>query len=80
MKENRHESQLKAIEKDHESQKRLILEYLLLGCPITVEEARQMFGAARASARINELREDGFPIRTKLIPVPGNKKVALYSL
>ena len=44
------------------SQKQMILEYLQLGQPITSLEALRYFGCFRLSARIADLRKDGYVI------------------
>lgn len=63
------------------SQKKLILEYLKLGQPITPIEALQHFGCFRLGARIADLKKDGYDIRTEIITDPESKKrYASYTL
>lgn len=68
MKDNRHDSQLKAIEKDLKSGKR-----------ITPLQALRDYGCMRLSARIFTLKERGMKIKTKLIDV-GAYRFAQYKL
>lgn len=50
-----------------QSQRDLILKYLESGKSITQIEATEMFGCTRLAARINELRDAGYPIKSKMI-------------
>lgn len=50
-----------------QSQRDLILQYLESGNSITQMEAIEMFGCTRLAARINELRDAGYPIKSKMI-------------
>lgn len=63
-----------------ESQRLRILESLLSGYRLTVRQCRIWFGSDRASARINELRKAGFPIRTELVKTKEKKVIAMYFL
>ena len=56
-----------------------ILEYLQKGNSITPIEALDKFGCFRLSARIWELKKDGYDIET-VIETNGNKKLASYRL
>lgn len=56
-----------------------ILEYLQKGNSITPIEALDKFGCFRLSARIWELKKDGYDIET-VIETNGNKKFASYRL
>ena len=63
------------------SQKKLILEYLKLGQPITPIEALQHFGSFRLGARIADLKKDGYDIQTEIVTDPNTKKrYASYKL
>lgn len=55
------------------SQKKAILDYLMKGKPLTPIEALNKFGCFRLSARIKELRDEGFYIITKQIEVNGSR-------
>ena len=50
-----------------QSQREQILQYLKNGNSITQMEATEMFGCTRLAARINELRDAGYPIKSKMI-------------
>ncbi len=56
-----------------------LLAYLKRGKGITALEALSRFGCFRAASRINELREQGYKIKSEMITVNG-KRVAKYSL
>ena len=62
------------------SQKRRILEYLKTGKTLTNREAQRLFECDRAPARIKELRNSGYPIRTEMILVKSGKRIGRYSL
>lgn len=49
------------------SQREMILDYLENGYSITQMEAIELFGCTRLAARINELRDEGYPIKSKMI-------------
>lgn len=61
-----------------------VLEWLALGKPITAEIAKNAMGIARLAARIQDLRNQGNVIHTKMVTVHnrfGQKcRVAEYSL
>lgn len=59
------------------SQKQLILDYLLEGNEITPRDALNKFGCFRLGARIAELREEGYYIRTS---IPKGERYAVYTL
>ena len=50
-----------------QSQREQILQYLKNGNSITQMEAIELFGCTRLAARINELRDEGYPIKSKMI-------------
>jgi len=62
------------------NQNDLILVALKNGEHITPLSALEQFGCFRLSARIWDLRNEGFPIKTKYLTTPQGKTVAEYSL
>jgi hypothetical protein len=62
-----------------ETQNGLIKIWLLKGYTITQLDALKMFGCFRLSARISDLKDQGFNIVTKMVKV-NDKRVAQYSL
>jgi hypothetical protein len=62
-----------------ETQNGLIKIWLLNGHTITQLDALKMFGCFRLSARISDLKDQGFDIVTKMVKV-NDKRVAQYSL
>ncbi len=66
-----------------ETQKKLILDYLLTGCRMTGLDALRIAGCIKASNRISELRTDGFSIRDEWKEIKtrfGTKRVKEYYL
>lgn len=63
-----------------ESQNRKILECLLKGNKLTPIDMLKKFKSLRASARIFDLRKDGWNIKTTIIKTKSGKRVAEYSL
>jgi len=66
-----------------ESQKKMILNDLMLGIKLTGLDILKNYGAIKASNRISELVADGYPIDKKMIEVKtkfGVKRVAQYFL
>lgn len=61
------------------SQNSRILSYLMKGNQLTPLLALNLFDTWRLSARISNLRSDGFPIITKTV-TKGGKSFASYSL
>lgn len=61
------------------SQKESILTWLKRE-PITPAQALAHIGCFRLAARIDELRNEGHRIQTKMVEVYGGKHVARYSL
>ena len=59
------------------SQNQLILEHLKLNKEITPLEALKLYGCFRLGARIAELREEGYYIRTS---IPKGERYAVYTL
>lgn len=62
-----------------ESQNALIKGWLLNGHSITQLDAFKMFGCFRLSARIANLKDEGFDIVTDMVTI-NNKRVARYYL
>jgi hypothetical protein len=65
--------------KSTDSQTALIKGWLLNGRSITQLDALNMFGCFRLSARIANLREEGFDIVTDMVNV-NDKRIAKYYL
>lgn len=69
---------------EREAQKKIILEYLQSGKTLTPADAFRLTGSARLSARIYDLRRDGYDIKTEMITVKNRfgrtATVAQYSL
>lgn len=65
--------------KSTDSQTALIKGWLLNGYSITQLDALNMFGCFRLSARIANLREEGFDIVTDMVTI-NDKRIAKYSL
>jgi hypothetical protein len=61
------------------NQKYQILNYLQSGKKITPLEALDQFGCMRLASRISELRDEGYPIETKMMS-DKDKRWAEYSL
>ncbi len=62
-----------------ESQKNKIRQHLESGKSITPIDALNLFGCFRLATRIYELKEEGLPIKTKMVS-NGDKHFASYSL
>jgi len=60
------------------SQKEKILQALLRGTKMTPIKALTWFGCFRLGARIFDLREEGWPIKTKMVKVKDRTEVAQY--
>ena len=61
------------------SQKTAILDLLKRG-PVTPMDALSKLGCFRLAARVQDLRDDGYAIRTEMIETPSGKHVARYEL
>lgn len=61
------------------TQSQMLLEALKCG-PVTAFDAARRFGIWRAAARINELRDSGCRISTRLVDAPNGNKIAEYRL
>lgn len=67
--------------KSTESQETAILQYLKEGKTLTQLEALPLFNCFRLGARVHRLvHERGIPIKSRMITLPNNKRVAQYSL
>jgi hypothetical protein len=62
------------------SQNKQIADYLNKGKKLTTLDALTKFGCFRLASRINDLRNDGMNIATKIIKLENNKQVAQYSI
>jgi hypothetical protein len=62
------------------SQNKMILAYLKEGHSITPLEALKRFGCLRLGARIFDLKEQGYNIKTDRITTNAGKRVASYKL
>ena len=65
---------------DAPTQNRLILAYLKNGGAMTPKDALNLFGCLRLSARIFDLREQGWPIDMEYIQVGPKTWVGLFSM
>ena len=54
---------------ERETQKKIILEHLLANEALTPADAFRLTGSTRLSARIYDLRHDGYVINTEMITV-----------
>lgn len=63
-----------------ESQTTQILNHLKLGTSLTPIEALELYGCFRLSARIYDLKDNGWPIRCEVKELPNGKRVGYYSL
>lgn len=61
-----------------ESQRDYILRDLLRGAVVTPMDALEDYGCFRLSARINDLRNEGYNIETKIISNNGKKYAGYY--
>lgn len=62
------------------SQSAQILAWLESGKTITGMEALDQIGCFRLAARIKDLKNDGYDIRTETVPTPSGAPIARYSL
>ena len=62
------------------TQTQQILQTLQDGFTITALDALRDYQCFRLSARILELKEDGWPIDKKMVKVKSGKKIAAYFL
>lgn len=62
------------------SQCDIILSHLLTPAALTTSQALSVYGIGRLASRIDELRQEGWPIVTTMFPVGNGKRYAAYSL
>jgi hypothetical protein len=62
------------------SQNKQIADYLNKGKKLTTIDALNKFGCFRLASRINDLRNEGMNIKTKIIKLENKKQIAQYSL
>ena len=62
------------------SQNKQIADYLNKGKKLTTIDALNKFGCFRLASRINDLRNEGMKISTKIIKLENKKQIAQYSL
>ena len=62
------------------SQNKQIADYLNKGKKLTTIDALNKFGCFRLASRINDLRNDGMNITTKIIKLENKKQIAQYSI
>ena len=62
------------------SQNKQIADYLNKGKKLTTLDALNKFGCFRLASRINDLRNDGMKISTKIIKLDNKKQIAQYSI
>jgi hypothetical protein len=62
------------------SQNKQIADYLNKGKKLTTLDALNKFGCFRLASRINDLRNEGMNISTKIIKLENKKQIAQYSL
>jgi len=63
-----------------ETQNTAILNHLLTGCSLTSLEALKYFNCFRLSARVRELKDKGFSIKTEMIKTNSGKRISKYSM
>lgn len=66
------------MEKHTESQCTQILHDLIAGKRITPIDALEKYGCFRLSARIKDLRKDGWVIKTEIVRTRSRKRMAQY--
>ncbi len=62
------------------SQNKQIADYLNKGKKLTTLDALNKFGCFRLASRINDLRNEGMNISTKIIKLKNKKQIAQYSI
>lgn len=68
------------MENTTDSQKKRILRYLLNGYSLTPIDALNLFGCFRLGARIWELRNEGYPVKMRLIEHNGKRFAEDYDI
>jgi hypothetical protein len=66
------------MEKHTDSQCSKILHDLIAGKRITQIDALEKYGCFRLSARIKDLRKDGWVIKTEIVRTRSRKRIAQY--
>lgn len=66
------------MEKHTDSQCSKILHDLIAGKRITPIDALEKYGCFRLSARIKDLRKDGWVIKTEIVRTRSRKRIAQY--
>lgn len=61
------------------SQEKQILLHLQSGLSLTQYQAVTKFNCFRLASRIHRLRKAGYPIKTDMIELSNNKRIAKYS-
>lgn len=62
------------------TQNELVLDHLRTQGPLTQPEAQDQLGCLRLGARIWDLKQRGYAIKTEFIELPSGQRVARYSL
>jgi hypothetical protein len=62
------------------SQAGQILRHLQSVGPLTSLDALHLFGCARLASRISDLKNKGYPIRSRFVDLPNGKRVSEYSI
>ena len=62
------------------SQNGQILKHLQSVGPLTSLDALTLFGCSRLAARIADLKNKGYPIRSRFVDLPNGKRVSEYSI
>lgn len=62
------------------TQNQKIKQHLLSGYSITAIQALKKFSCFRLAARISDLRNEGLPIKTKVVSIKKGTHIASYSL
>jgi hypothetical protein len=60
------------------TQRRLVQTHLESGHALTALEALDKYGINRLAARINELRNAGVPVQSRMVTMASGKRVAEY--
>ena len=67
-------------EQTKQSQCLRVLAHLREGKTLTARQASRYMEIDRLSARIKNLRDRGWPIKTEIVRVPSGKRIGVYSL
>jgi hypothetical protein len=66
--------------KNTKGKKKQILDHLKSGRSITGRDAWSLYGVYRLSSTIHRLRNEGFPIKTTMVPTIEGEDFASYSM